>query len=114
MGAALLSGLLMGCSSKSIYLGSDAQGYTQAPENTISPEAAAEAAAPFLEETYALRAAERLSTAGSDQPLTVHIVQKGRWYHVAADNYPFKTYNAYLEPAVRVHIETGEVLPPEE
>ena len=41
------------------------------------------------------------------------IVVQGEWYYLTRDNYPFKTLRAYINHAVRVHVNTGELIQPE-
>ncbi|TAL37008.1 MAG: hypothetical protein EPN93_06155 [Spirochaetes bacterium] len=91
-----------------VYMGSVRDGFTVAQENTISPERARELAQPFLAECYARRKAQRLSNLPG--PPTDIVVQKGDWYFVTRDNYPYKTLGAYTHTAVRVHTETGEIV----
>ncbi|HPV41609.1 MAG TPA: hypothetical protein PKX40_10555 [Spirochaetota bacterium] len=44
-----------------------------------------------------------------DIPLTLHVLKHGDWYYIMKTNYPAKTIRYYLQPAVKVHVQTGRV-----
>jgi len=89
-------------------MGSVRDGFAAAPGNTITPERARELAKPYLAECFSRRPARRLSPHPGEP--TDIIVQKGDWYCVTRDNYPYKTLGAYTHTAVRVHVRTGVVV----
>ncbi|MEM6297734.1 MAG: hypothetical protein AAF740_03495 [Bacteroidota bacterium] len=68
----------------------------------IQPKQALEVASPYLEEhgTYHWR---------KDKDLRTYITLKGKWYYIMQTNYPAKTINFYLQPAVMVHSKTAKV-----
>lgn len=89
---------LFGFSQKVQYLKHDAQ-----IENVrIQPNEAIKIAEPYLEghATY---------WWNKEKPLETHVCLKGKYYYVMRTNYPAKTFNYYLQPAVKIHVNTGEV-----
>jgi len=68
----------------------------------IQPQKALELASPYIDEhaTY---------NWNPKKPLVTHIVKYRKWYYVKRTNYPAKTFRYYLQPAVRVHAQTGEI-----
>ncbi len=68
----------------------------------IQPSEAIRIATPFLDEhgTYNYR---------KDKPLVLHLLRHGEWYYVMRTNYPAKTVRFYMQPAVKVHVQTGKV-----
>jgi len=92
------------------YAGSSRGGFLPFPKHKISPEKAHELARPHLDKLYKLRLSLRPPRSKKD-PWDV-IVVSGKWYYIARDNYPFKTMGAYLKNSVKVHVQTGKVIPP--
>ncbi len=67
----------------------------------IQPEKALELAEPHLE--------EHATYDWNQKELRTHIVMKGNWYYIMRTNYPAKTLNYYLKPAVMVHKNSGKI-----
>jgi hypothetical protein len=44
-----------------------------------------------------------------DKPLTLHLLRLDDWYYVMRTNYPAKTIRYYMQPAVKVHVHTGQI-----
>lgn len=44
-----------------------------------------------------------------DKALETYIILKGRYYYVSKSNYPAKTLNYYLQPAVKVNTKSGHI-----
>jgi hypothetical protein len=97
--------------TRTIYMGSSETGFKDIHDNTITPVKALDLARAHLPKTYELRLRKRLNKY--DNPLSDIIVMQGEWYFIVRDNYPYKTFDAYLEHAVKVNIHTGEIIPPE-
>ena len=68
----------------------------------VQPAEAIALAEPHLEERATV-------VFNDDEPLKTHIVSYEGWYYVMRTNYPAKTFRYYLQLAVKVHMETGEV-----
>ncbi len=68
----------------------------------IQPAEALQIAQPFLEKnaTYLWR---------DENKMEVHIVKKGKFYYVMQTDYPAKTYNFYLQPAIRINSNSGKI-----
>jgi hypothetical protein len=79
----------------------------------VTPEEALVRAEPYLDLTFQLRRRDRGEDEMSDRPATDHIAVKDDWYYIARDNYPSHSPGFYLPHAVRVHGQTGQLLPPE-
>lgn len=94
-----------------VYIGNSQKGFKKVTNYKISPQQALELAKPHLALSYKLRSQNR--NYKSDRPLVDHIIMTGPWYHIARDNYPYKTMHAYLKHAVQIHAQTGRVVPPE-
>lgn len=67
----------------------------------IQPRHALKIAEPFIEEHATKR------TRGRD--LQLHITLCDHWYYVMKTDFPAKTIRYYLQPAVKVHTQTGDV-----
>ena len=68
----------------------------------IQPAQAVELAKPYLSEhaTYSYR---------EDKELKIHLVRHKDWYYVMKTNYPAKTAGYYMQPAVKIHVHSGEI-----
>lgn len=69
----------------------------------IQPKDALEIAKPLIEEKGAV------VVFREDKNLKFHIVLYKGWYYVMKTNYPAKTNRFYLQPAVMVNAQSGEV-----
>ncbi len=69
---------------------------------TIQPARALELAEPYLAEhaTIVYRDAQAMKT---------HLLRLKKWYYVQRTDYPAKTFRYYMQPAVMVHVDTGEI-----
>ncbi|MFZ5629259.1 MAG: hypothetical protein ACOY5B_09050 [Spirochaetota bacterium] len=82
-----------------------------------SPVSAAEAtrrAGPHLAAVFQLRCQKRIDKSWCTKPARDHVLIVGDYFHVTRESYPYKTLQAYAEPAVRVHRQTGELILPKE
>jgi hypothetical protein len=79
----------------------------------ISTDDAIRLAQPYLDRTFELRSENRPEDMQSDRPPRDIVTPKGRWYYVVRDNYPAVKENFYLDHAVKVHMDTGEIIEPE-
>lgn len=68
----------------------------------IQPNIALEKATPYLEEhgTY---------NWDKEKELRTYILLKEEWYYIMQTNYPAKSLNFYLKPAVMVHTNSGQI-----
>lgn len=67
----------------------------------IQPAEALELAKPYLE--------EHATDKWNDSPLETHIVKYKNSYYVMQTNYPAKTFKYYMQPAVKIDVQTGEI-----
>lgn len=79
----------------------------------ISPAEAVRRAGPHLDSLFHLRCEKRLDRDWCEKPARDYVILLGDYYHVTRESYPYKTLQAYLEPAVRVHRKTGKLLLPD-
>jgi hypothetical protein len=79
----------------------------------VTPEEALEQAGPFLDLTFQLRRRDRGEDAITGRPPTDHIAVKDGWYYIVRDDQSSLSTNFYLPHAVRIHGQTGQLLPPE-
>ncbi len=93
------------------FIGDSRSGYIKDLSFKITPEKAVELAEPYLDLSYKIRLSKRSGT--HDGPLNDYVVQKGKWYYVTRDNYPYKYIGAYKNHAVRVNVNSGMIIPPE-
>jgi hypothetical protein len=103
---------------KTIYIGSSQSTKMKNPRgNNISPEKALELSKPYLQKSWDLGCAKHNNRehwcVKRANRATVHIVQKGDYYFLRKTSYPYKATTAYLNHAVKVHVNSGEVIPPE-
>lgn len=75
----------------------------------VSPAQALKIAMPHLEANFKQRCQKRIDKRWCDKPALNHIVIVGDYYHITRESYPYKTLQAYVEPAIRVHRDTGEL-----
>ncbi len=101
---------LLSCSEVKL-IGDSRSGYIKDLSFKISPEKAVELAGPYLDLSYELRVKNR--SISHNAPLNDYVVQKGKWYYVTRDNYPYKYIGAYKNHAVKVNVNSGTVIPPE-
>lgn len=68
----------------------------------MQPNEALKLAKPFIETnaTYIWRDSLKLQT---------HIVRKGKYYYIMQTDYPAKTINYYLQPAVKINSKNGKI-----
>ena len=102
--------LLLSCSEVK-YIGDSRSGYVKDLSFIISPEKAVKLAEPYLNLSYELRVKNR--SIRHDSPLVDFVVQKGKWYYVTRDNYPYKYIGAYKNHAVKVNVNSGMIIAPE-
>ncbi len=67
----------------------------------IQPLKALELATPYIE--------EHATVNWNESELKTYIVKKGNWYYIMRTNYPAKTINYYLKPAVMVSSKSGKI-----
>jgi hypothetical protein len=107
--AALLC--VAGC-AKTEYVGNGTKGFWSDTPAQIPPNIAFGKAQPHLEATFEARCKElHASDDWCDKPPVDHMVRKGSYYFVTRTSYPYEDYDALTLYAVRVHVETGEVIP---
>lgn len=75
----------------------------------ISPALAFRLASPHLDAVFKMRCERRIDKHWCDKPARDTLLLEGEYYHVTRESYPYKTLNAYLEPAVRVHRNSGKI-----
>lgn len=101
--------LLTACASPEMVSASDES--TQ--RSPVSPAEAKRRALPHLPAVFKLRCEKRMDKSWCTKPARDHVLIVGEYYHVTRESYPYKTLQAYVEPAVRIHRQTGELLLPE-
>lgn len=106
------TGLLLAGCAKTEYLGNSAKGFWSEEAASIAPNEAFRRAMPHLEATWVARCETvRHHDAWCDKPPVDHMVRRGGYYHVTRTSYPYKASDAYLDYAVKVDVNTGEVIP---
>ncbi len=100
---------LSGCASPEMVSASD----ESTARAKISPAQAMKLAAPHLEAVFRLRCERRPDKSWCKKPAADQIILLGEHYHVSRESYPYKTINAYIEPAIRIHKESGELILPD-
>lgn len=102
--------LPMAC-TETVFLGSKSNGFKKCIECKISSDKAYEIAKPYLQLSYELRNKKR-NYPPDKLKIDDYILLKGNYYYITRDNYPYKTYMAYLSHAVKVDSRTGKLFPP--
>ena len=102
--------LCCSCKREKVYFGSTGGGFEDFPPNPISVQDAIKLADPYLDKTFELRIASREHV--SDKEASLWITLKGDYYYLVKDNYPSYTPGFYLNYAVKINKDTGEVIPP--
>lgn len=111
----LVTLLLAGCGTllggaQSVRRNDDGQ-FDPVAGMAVTPDEALEKAEPYLNLTFHLRQQQRDEI--STDPPTDHVSVKDGWYYIVRDNYPSYSPGFDLAHAVRVHGQTGQLLPPE-
>ncbi len=102
---------LSGC-AKPEYLGNSAKGFWSNQAAPYGPNDAFNKAMPFLDATWKARCEKvRHHDEWCEKPPIDHMMRQGDFYYVTRTSYPYKTTEAYLEYAVKVNAQTGEVIP---
>ena len=84
-----------------------APGDESTARSRISAAEALRLAKPHLESIFHQRCEKRIDKRWCEKPALDHVLILGDYYHVTRESYPYKTIQAYVKPAVRVHRETG-------
>ena len=101
---------LIGC--KSIPVGSSYSGYENVIRAKIQLEEAVKLAKPYLDRTFELRKLHSDLSRSEDKEPGIFVTLKNRYYYIVKENHPAKSVNFYLDHAVKVHINSGEIIPP--
>lgn len=107
----IFASILAGCEPQS--MGSSLSGYKNNPGATIQPQKAVELASPYLDKTFELRQRNSDLTRKKDVEPIIHVTLKDDEYYIVKENYPGKSVYFYLEHAVKVNINSGNVVPPQ-
>ena len=102
---------LTGCEPVSV--GSSYSGYKNVQGAKIQPSEAVELAKSYLDKTFELRKSNRESPRREDREPHIFITLKDGYYFIVKESYPAKSVYFYLDHAVKVHKDTGEIIPPE-
>ncbi len=104
--------LMMSACAKTEYVGNGNKGFWSDSPAKVSPNEAFLRAQPHLEATWKARCQEeRNHDDYCDKMPTDHMVRRGGYYYLTRTNYPYKSHEAYLKYAVRVDVNSGEVIP---
>ena len=94
-------------------LGNSQFGFQEISYAEISPVEALKLAEPYLEKSYQLRQENRNpKLPRATVPLTDWVSVLGKWYYISRDNNSSYTIEFYRAYAVKVHIDTGELIAP--
>ncbi|WP_028974569.1 hypothetical protein [Spirochaeta cellobiosiphila] len=94
-----------------LFIGTAEAGFREVADVNISPEEAYELAKPHIGLTYDIRNQVRQYPADKGI-FRDYLLKSGRYYYICRDNYPYKTYYAYLRHAIVVDSKTGDVTLP--
>lgn len=86
-----------------------APGDESTARSRVSAAEALRLAKPHLEAVFRQRCESRIDKHWCEKPARDHVLILGDYYHVTRESYPYKTIQAYVKPAVRVHRDTGAV-----
>lgn len=102
--------LLTGCEPVSV--GNSSSGYKRVPQAKVQPQEAVEFANDYLDKTFELRVKNSpLERKEGVEPIII-VTLEGDYYYIIKETYPAMSIYFYLEHAVKVHKNTGEVIPP--
>jgi len=101
---------------KIIFLGNSDAGFKNLTslglEAKIEPDEAYRRSKIYLEKTFELRQKSRSIKLDFDRKKIDYIVLKGGWYFIVRDTYPAKKLSFYLDYAVKINKNTGELILP--
>ncbi|MDK2595267.1 hypothetical protein [Pseudoalteromonas obscura] len=92
--------------------GNSSTGFKLFDDVKIQPEQAAKLAEPYLELSSKIKRKNSDIDRSKFGESKVVVSQKGRYYYVVKENYPAKSISFYVKYAVKVHVDTGVVSPP--
>ncbi len=102
---------LAGCEPVSV--GNSSSGYETVPDAKIQPEEAVKLVDIYVDKTFDLRIKDSdLKRKEGIKPI-IFVTLKDDFYYIVQENYPAKSVYFYLDHAVRIHKNTGEIIPPE-
>jgi hypothetical protein len=102
---------LAGCEPQSV--GRSLSGYKNIQGAKIQPQKAVELAGPYLDKTFELRLQDSELTRRKEIEPIIYVTLKNDEYYIVKDNYPAKSVYFYPKHAVKVNINTGNVIPPQ-
>ena len=101
---------------KMIFLGNSDAGFKSSSslelEAKIEPDEAYSRSKIYLEKIFKLRQKIRSKKCDFDRKKIDYIVLKGDWYFIVRDTYPAKNLSFYLDYAVKINKNTGELILP--
>ena len=101
--------LLLTACAPTQYFSNAKQGFAEFPPATIDVQKAIRLAQPYLDESYKMRLNMRKWPLDNGQDPVIYVSLVQDYYYIVKENYPYKFREAYMQYAVRVHKETGEV-----
>lgn len=82
-------------------------------ENSISPQMAYKKAEPHLANNFLDRCNRRIDKRWCAKKYEDLVFLDGNYYFISRESYPYKTIQAYLVNAIKVHKASGTVILPE-
>jgi len=107
--------VLLGACTQAVFVGTSKGSYRQTA-NKVHPAEAMKLAQPYLAKTFELRCKyiHHNDEHWCKKEPRDQIVQEGQFYYITRTSYPYKTANAYMRYAVKVHVKTGALTPPKD
>lgn len=99
---------IQGCATK-YYFSNVNKGFLGFPHSTISIDKAIQIAQPYLNQSYKLRMSLRKWPLQSSSPPIIYVTLLDQYYYIVKEDYPYQYREAYLEFAVKVNRNSGQV-----
>lgn len=107
----IMSICLLGC--EPVDVGNSSTGYKSIPNVKVQPAEAVKLAEQYLDKTFELRKASTDLERSSDKKPTIQVTLDGNYYYIVKESYPAKSIYFYMKHAVKVHKNSGKLIPPE-
>jgi len=97
-----------GCATK-YYFSNVNKGFARFPKSNVSIEQAIRIAEPYLNQSYKMRLSLRKWPLQASSPPIIYVTLLDPYYYIVKEDYPYQYREAYLEFAVKVNRNNGQV-----
>ncbi|MFH0926534.1 MAG: hypothetical protein V1872_13050 [bacterium] len=96
-----------------VGIGNSLTGYKSITNVKIQPAEAVKLAEQYLDKTFELRKASSDLQRSPDKAPIIVVILGGNYYYIVKESFPAISRYFYMKHAVKVHKNSGKVIPPE-